>query len=507
MENPLSRSHEGDGRTGLIGPILLLWSVALIVGASFFLDIGKSGSVFGGNYLVVAALLTGAIIIAPTYYEYRKGRFDLFHPLTFAAWSYLFPAFTVGGLVLAFGFNQPYFLSFIDYPEYTLPLTLGYISLGFVSLCAGFYLPISIRAANYVDSRLPVWEWGYPGVWVGGVLLLLMGFGLNIVGFISGLLGFQRVDKTGAFDALIVFLALFFLEGTILLWIAFFGRREGKPLASYLLLVVLIALIPVRFLFLGSRAELVSAMMIIAVAYQFSGRKVTRKHVFVFGSLLVVALAVGVIWATTFRNVKGSEARISSGDYVGQMVATADYLTRTDVDTVARDNFGALLERIETVSQVAVVVSNYEKLAPYEEAYGIKDNIVNDAMTSLAPRFLWAEKPPLSDPRAYGDLYFNYSDNSFAMTPFADLLRNFGPLGVIGGMLLVGLYLRIIYSSLVLTERPSMWKKMAYLPLLTVISYEAFFSIFIPSILRVLFVVVIAVLLLQALIGRHKIKA
>lgn len=495
--------EESRSRTGYLGPIIILWSLALIIGASLFFSGQGSGTAFGGNYLVVAALLSGAVILAPTYLEYRAGRFDPFHPLTFAAWSYLFPAFSIGGIVLAFGWNQPYFLSFIDSPEYTLPLSLAYVCLGFVSMCVGFYIPWSARTASFIDERLPAWDWRSPGIWVGGLVLLLLGLALNIVGFLSGLLGFQRVDRTGLFDALIVFLALFFLEGTILLWMAFFRQEKGKPLVSYLILLFLVSLIPVRLAFLGSRAELVAATMSVAIAFNYSGRKLKRVHAVVFASLMVVALAVGVIWATTFRNVKGSEARISSGDYVGQIVATADYLSRTDSGRVVQENFGALLERIENLSSLAVVVSNYEKLAPYEESYGIRDNILNDALTAFIPRFIWSDKPSTSDPRAYGDLYFSYSENSFAITPFGDLLRNFGPWGIIPGMFIIGFYLKIIYSVLIKSERPAVWKKMVYFPLLTVVSYEAFYSIFIPSLIRVLFVVAVSVLLLQFLIGRR----
>src|SRR4029078_476976 len=129
----------------------------------------------------------------------------------------------------------------------------------------------------------------------------------------------------------------------------------------------------------------------------------------------------------------------------------------------------------------AVVVANYEQLAPYEASYGLENNILNDMYTSFIPRFIWNDKQPTSDARAYSDLYFNFGENSFAISPFGDLLRNFGPIGIPLGMAFLGLYLRVIYSSLIATDSPAIWKKVVFVPLLTNISYEGFYSAIFPS--------------------------
>lgn len=506
MIAPRHTQAESPNRFGLLRSVFVLWSLALIIAASIFTDTGASSPGFGGRYLVFAALFTGAVILAPTYYEYRRGRFDFFHPLTFAAF-YLFPAFAVGGLILAFGLNQPYFLSFIDFPESTLPLALGYVSLGFLSLTIGFYLPWTQRIATSMDARLPGWEWDGNGLWFGGGLLVSLGFAFNIVGFISGVLGFQRVEQTGIFDALIRFLSIFFLEGMILLWLAFFSRKQGsRPLISYVLILGLLSITATRVLFVGSRAELVTAVLGAAFAFKASGRKLRGVNTLAFGTLLVLAFVVGVVWATTFRNIKGSNERVATKDYVEQVISTADYISNTDPGKILVDNTYALLERIETVSSLGVVVANYERLAPLEEAYGMNNNIVNDALTAVVPRFLWPEKPPTIEPKVYGELYFNFSDNAFAITLFGDLLRNFGPLGIVPGMLLIGVYLRLIYSVLILSDKPAVWKKMVFYPLLIVISYEGFYSLLFPSLLRVLFVTVLSVLLLQFFFGRRGVR-
>ena len=95
-----------------------------------------------------------------------------------------------------------------------------------------------------------------------------------------------------------------------------------------------------------------------------------------------------------------------------------------------------------------MVVANYEQLAPYEASYGLENNILNDLYTSFIPRFIWNEKPPTSDARAYSDLYFNFGENSFAISPFGDLIRNFGPIGIP-----LGIYCRASLAELMDAER------------------------------------------------------
>jgi hypothetical protein len=179
------------------------------------------------------------------------------------------------------------------------------------------------------------------------------------------------------------------------------------------------------------------------------------------------------------------------------VVATVDYLSQEDPSVLIEQNAQALADRVEQLSSVGVVVANYEKLAPYEASYGLENNVINDLYTSFIPRFVWPEKPPTSDSRAYSDLYFNYGDNSFAISPFADLLRNFGPIGVPLGMLLLGIYLRLIYATLIDTPDPAMWKKVAYFALLTVVSYESFYATIFPSIVRLVFVLALSLLLVN----------
>src|SRR6478672_7550330 len=173
-----------------------------------------------------------------------------------------------------------------------------------------------------------------------------------------------------------------------------------------------------------------------------------------------------MIYGTTFRSVKESQEQVSIDQYATLVSNTFDKLMDQDPGTILVNGFGALAERIDAVSSLAVVVSNYEALAPYEEAWGINNNIYVDTVTFFIPRVIWPDKPVSIEPSKYADLYFNFSENSFTITPMGDLLRNFGPIGVPLGMIFLGLMLRVMYASLRENQEFSFWRTVLFFMLL-----------------------------------------
>ncbi len=499
------------GHSGLTGrtepnralPIAVLWGLAVLLVFAYLWIEGGFGDAIGQYYLIPWSVLAGVIILSPSVYIYYRGKMDLFHPLVFGVWSYIFPAFILGGFILAFNSGNPYLMGFIENPRYELPLSLFYITVGYLSVVVGFYLPFSRFFAQKAGELFPDWDWSPDSVWLPGLVLMAIGVGFNIVGFIQGVLGFQRVDEIGIFDGLIFYLTSIYTIGNLLLWIAIFESKE-KYGVYYGVLLLLIFMIPLKMGLAGNRGSLLSSVLPIAVAFWYSGRRLKWQHSVALAFLLLVSISVGIVYGTAFRNIKGSEARIDAGNYVGQIGETFDYISRRDISTLADESARTLFERLENLSSLAVVVSNYEKLEPYEASYGLKNNILNDLRTSLVPRFIWPDKPNTSDPRAYSELYFHYGENSFAITPFGDLLRNFGFFGIIFGMMLIGIYYRIIFSALIETDHPRIWKKMTYYPLLTVVSYEAFYATIAPSLVRILIILAFCISIIIFLAPRRE---
>ena len=368
----------------------------------------------------------------------------------FAAWSYVFPAFVLGGVIIAFDWVNPFFMSFIDDPKSQLPLSLVYVGVGFIGLTVGFALPIGRYIAEKCEPPLPNWDWEANQVWVPGIILLFAGIGVNLVGFVQGIMGFQRLTEVGIFDASLYFLLTLLSEGTMLLWLAVFSTKEKKGI-YYLVFALLLLMLPLLMALLGSRSSLLISIFPIAMAFQYSGRKLKWQYTAVLGVVLLFAVAIGVTYGTSFRNIKGSESRMDAGDYIGQIGATIDYLSNEDPEILLRNSAQALADRVENLSSLAVVVANYERLAPYEESYGLENNIINDTLTSFMPL----------------------------------------------GMLLLGIYLRVIHTGLFDTPHPALWKKVAYFPLLTLVSYEAFYATIFPSIVRTGFILAVSLFLVN----------
>lgn len=477
----------------LLIPLLIIGALVFVGTVSLVVLTDDTMNPFKDMYLMPWVILLGAVIAAPNLYLIYKNRFHLFNPIVFAAWSYFIPAFFFGGLILASGLSQPFFLVFVEDERYNLPLTLVYVALGYGGLAIGFLLPFGKKIGDKINVKLPVWNWKPENVFLPGILLLIIGIGNSIVAFGLGILGYQKVDAIGAYDGLIFLLTLFWLEASFLLWICIF--KVDKINLNHLLIVfLLLATSLTKSVFQGNRGSLFQVFILIACAFMFSGRKIESKHRIYGAVLLVLAIVVGMIYGTTFRSIKQGEDRVSMEEYSEFIGTTFDKLVEQDlVDNLGR-GISALTERIEGVSSLAVVVSNYEKLEPYEESYGLKNNIITDSLYFFIPRPLWEDKPVGSEPRKYADLYFNYGENSFTVTPMGDLLRNFGPIGVPLGMILLGFILRIVYASLVENGDYSIWRTTLFYMILTGVSYEGFFGTIIPYLIKYGLISVIGIL-------------
>jgi hypothetical protein len=489
------------GNPRALAMIVGTWALAIVGGLMWIMLDSDLTNPFRDYYLMPWAVGCGFIVLIPSIYLFYKGQFDLFHPLVFAVWIYILPCLVFGGVILSCGWSEMYFVSYIQNPEYDLPLTLVYVAIGYIGLTIGFALPVGKFLGRKVDRMLPDWYWSPYYTWISGWLLVIAGTVVNIIGFVNGLLGFQKFEGVEVYDGLIFFLLIMFFEGYLLLWYALF--RTPKKDASYLVtLTFLILLIPLRMAIMGNRGTIFVCVLPIAFAYIVSGQKVTIKHGFIFTFVLLAGVFIGMIYGTSFRSIKDSDTRLSSGDYLGQVSATVDYIGHKDFTLLMKDGGTALADRLENLSSLGVVVSNYEKLAPYEESYGLSNNILRDAWTAFIPRFIWNDKPLTSDPHAYSDLYFDYEPNSFAVTPWGDLLRNYGPVGVPLGMMVLGIALRIIHVALGTPREGGQWKSASYYLLLTTVSYEAFYATIFPSLVRVAVVLMVTLYLANLITKR-----
>ncbi|MEO6590072.1 MAG: O-antigen polymerase [Pyrinomonadaceae bacterium] len=480
--------------TALLLPVLLIAAIIFVGGLSVFVLTDDTNNPFKQMYLLPWSLMVGAVIAAPSVYLFYKGRFNLFHPIVFAAWSYFFPAFFLGSLILASGLSQPYFLTFIEDERYNLPLTMFFVALGYGGLSLGFFLPFGKNIGKKIDIWLPNPQWKPEGLLFPGLLLLAIGLANVILGFVYGILGYQRVDVIGAYDGLLFLLTLVWFEASFLLWLCIF-RTKKLNVSHYLIIGLLITLSLTRTAYQGNRGGILQVCILVVCAFVLSGKQIRLKYRVFGGIFLTCAVIIGIFYGTAFRTVKESEAQVGIDEYTEYIFNTFDKVLDQDAGQSLEQGFTALAERLDAVSTLAVVVSNYEKLAPFEESYGLDNNIWNDSIYFFIPRPLWVDKPVASDAHKYGDLYFNYSENAFAITPMGDLLRNYGPIGVPLGMIFLGFIIRIFYAALIENQDFSFWRATLFYMFLMSVSYESFYGIIIPYLVRVGFISVIGLII------------
>jgi len=262
-------------------------------------------------------------------------------------------------------------------------------------------------------------------------------------------------------------------------------------LRHYLLIGFLISSIPYSILLEGSKGRLFVEIMNIVFAYWCSGRRFTVKKMIVVGILLVFSILAGFTYGLTFRQIKGDESLIGMGEYFKLGTSTISMIGDMDISDNAEIVMENVLLRFEGLTSLAIVVANYDTLRPIEEYYDIRNNIWTYTWTSIIPRFFWPEKPLISHARAYSKIYYDFEDNSYAMTLFGDLLRNFGPFGIPFGMAILGIYLRVLYTSLIDHKDRNMWEKACYFILLGQISYGSFYGNIIPGTIRAVIILFI----------------
>lgn len=494
-----SSSIAGSGASNLLVPIIFLWGIVVVAVFSYF---AYGAEVARGDryYLLPWTLLTGVVLVAPAVFFFFKGKVDPFHPLVFPAWSYLLPAFFIGGLLLSFGFVEPYYLAYVDDETFNLPLTLIYVVVGYLGLIAGFALPLGRKLGELVSRRLPSWDWPTEKIAIPGLILLGIGLANTVLAFTLGILGFQKVDERGLFDGIIFLLSLFFAQASLLLWLYVFRHKKFGIIQITVIVTLLVTSLG-RSAFQGNRGIFINTFIMIAFAFILSGRKITFRTGSLGSAIAFVAVVFGMIYGTTFRSIKQDQSNIGMDKYADVIASTFESVGTKDINDNLTYGFITLGERLESVSALAVIVSNYEKLAPYEELYGIDNNIWKDTTIFFIPRVIWPDKPVAIEPGKYADLYFNFSENAFTVTPMGDLLRNFGPLGVPIGMFALGMLIRFIYAALQENQVFSFWRATLYYMLLTAVSYEGTYGLILPSLFKVGLTALLGVIIIRFFAG------
>jgi hypothetical protein len=214
-----------------------------------------------------------------------------------------------------------------------------------------------------------------------------------------------------------------------------------------------------------------------------------------FLAISLIALLIGVSVFTQFRNLRVrmySDLPVSIEETISLMDGALQYSGGLLFNEQASFIGTSLLDRFVGIDTLGVTLARAESLKSAERAAGINDNIFNDLVVMFVPRMLWPGKPLVGEfglvfTRIYLESPYRSSNGP---TIFGDLYRNFKFLGVPIGMLIVGLYLRVLYGSLIQRGIHSPLGPLFYVSLYGTFNWEATYTPFITNGLRTLFVLV-----------------
>jgi hypothetical protein len=372
--------------------------------------------------------------------------------------------------------------------------------LGFAGLAIGYFLPKGKNIGNFLSSKLPAWEFTPTEIVIACVFCLIAGFCVNIVALEIGQVGYQAGDiEYGDTGSMAAYLATLLPASSFLLWVAFFKFERWNVLH---VVIVAVQLFTAVFMLIiqGGKSSLLYFAVLAIGAFVLVKRKIEAKHWGAFAAALIVCLLIGTFYGTKFRELKGTANRISFIEYSALAFESMGQFSAADPMKELTASGALLADRLEIVSALAVVVSNYESLSAYEAAYGLDNSIWTYTWTAFIPRIIWKDKPIIADNYSYNELYFDHGGFGLSMTAMGDLLRNFGPIGVPIGMIILGFAIRIFYAMLVEGVPFSIWKATIYFIAITKVSYDGFYGEILPIVIRVSAVIFVQFLVLRGVV-------
>lgn len=290
------------------------------------------------------------------------------------------------------------------------------------------------------------------GVWAGvldtrTVLVLAMaGVSSTLYSFFFGYYGLaaefaNRGTLSGAasIGTTLLHLAL------ALAWLRYFAWERRRSLAAGVL-ILLVALIPA--VFSNSKGALVFPLMTAGVAYFLVRERVPKLAVVI--TVLVYAL-VAFPFVTAWRSAgvtqyRSGWERISEGL---SMLTSDEWAIGETFDGRLQQSFGRGVADVfsRIVDQTGVAV-------PYE---GGKSYL--EALQFLVPRALWPDKPDNATGnrigKRYGVVFIHDDLTNVAPTAMGEMYMNFGGLGVVLGMVLLGALAS--YIDCVLVQNIGRW--------------------------------------------------
>ncbi len=417
----------------LLGGLPVLAIVIFLIG----LALGVSGEDVA---LMAVALVTALVASLPVVIDQGKPAADrlvmlALLSLCYVAW-YVVPVFT-------------YYIPApgpIDAPGMGLSLLApgdilvgqGVALAGLVGLLVGH----AALGARWISGLLPraTREWPPQVVLAVAMLMLLLGWGILALSIV--------VPVTALGSGIISTLASSLIYANALLTYSWVRHRSSF---AFLVLCVTIPFTSSMGFFTGSKQSVLVAPMMAALTIILYRRRVHARWI-VLGILALTLLYPAHVF---FRDVILAGNTLTAAhalrDPMQALSRVGRFLSGQRADEYVAEGFESTGARLDGLGVTSVIVRDSGSRVPFQNG-----RTLGLFFVAFVPRVLWADKPNISIGQWITDEYGSGPHITSATAPFTigDYYLNFGLPGVIGGMFLLGVLMRITHECL-LRGRPT----------------------------------------------------
>lgn len=406
--------------------------IALPVVAAVIFAFGLGSGLSGGKAQVLAGgLVLGAVCLIPLLMQ-RALPIEKRHTLV-SLWSLTYFVY----------FAMPPFTQYLwwSVPSETRThlinietgdiLTGQFVALlGILFMLGGYMLPVGqIISASLPRPKV---EWPHHTAMAVAIIMIPLGWAVFLAGQFGLIPARAGSGVLGAIASSIYF-------GISLLTVILLRHKSHAALLALLLIIP--PMMAFSF-FTGVKRLFLSPLIMIALTYIVMERKI-RASWLIGGFLVIVFLYPA---AQFYReNVQGALRRRSvdvlsePGEAIGLV---SGFVSGVDFGEYVKSGIQATGLRLDLLGIVSVIVRDTPDRVPYQGGWTIGNIFI-----SFIPRVFWPGKPDITFGRWVTQNYIGPSMSSTGSSWVGELFFNFGYAGVIFGMLIVGIYFRMLHTT------------------------------------------------------------
>jgi len=306
------------------------------------------------------------------------------------------------------------------------------VLIALASMYAGYFQPVSRVAAQFVPR--PKFDWTHNAALMVALVMIPMGWFVTVggqFGLIPARLG------SGALGA--VATASYMGLGLLAIIVI---RYRSRP-AAMLILLLLVPTMVFAF-FTGSKRAVLSPIACVGLGYLVCVRRIQLRWI-VAGALLLITLYPTAQFYRQFvlagNTLNLADVVTNPGRVLGLMSAFAGSV---DPGDYIRVGIEASTARLDALGILSVIVRDTPTKVPFQEGWTL-----SYVALSFIPRVIWPGKPSMAVGQWVTDNYASpdgFIQSSTGSTWIGEFYFNFGIPGVIVGMLLIGMYFRVLHE-------------------------------------------------------------